>query len=179
MEYKMTQRGKDRGSWPDLLPDLKRQSDAIVQAFAKFMSAASVKSRGASARSLRRWLRHRSDMRRREIVLRVRLSAKKVFHPQAWRVRSAGPKPWRRVREGRGEIALAERGKLPKIVTDADISGILHAHTDRSDGGDTLEVMAEATCVRGTWRNDVGKRKAQQDGDMSRLNDRKLCGKHL
>jgi hypothetical protein len=172
MEYKMTQRGKDRGSWPDLLPDLKRQSDAIVQAFAKFMCAASVKSRGASARSLRRRLRHRSDMRRREIVLRVRLSAKKVFHPQAWRVRSAGPK-------GRGEIALAERGKLPKIVTDADIRGILHAHTDRSDGGDTLEVMAEATRVRGTWRNDVGKRKAQQDGDMSRLNDRKPCGKHL
>jgi DNA polymerase (family 10) len=25
------------------------------------------------------------------------------------------------VREGRGEIALAERGKLPKLVTDADI----------------------------------------------------------
>jgi hypothetical protein len=175
MEYNMMQRGKDRGSWPDL----KRQSDAIVQAFAKFMCAASVKSGGGSARSLHRRLRHRSDMRRREIVLRVRLSAKKVFHPQAWRVRSAGPKPWRRVREGRGEIALAERGKLPKIVTDADIRGILHAHTDRSDGGDTLEVMAEATRVRGTWRNDVGKRKAQQDGDMSRLNDRKPCGKHL
>ena len=86
MEYNMTQRGKDRGSWPDLLPDLKRQSDAIVQAFAKFMCAASVKSRGASARSLRRRLRHRSDIRRREIVLRVRLSAKKVFHPQAWRL---------------------------------------------------------------------------------------------
>ena len=75
--------------------------------------------------------------------------------------------------------ALAERGKLPKIVTDPDIRGILHAHTNRSDGGDTLEVMAEATRVRGTWRNDVGKRKAQQDGDMSRLNDRKPCGKHL
>jgi hypothetical protein len=43
MEYNMTQRGKDRGSWPDL----KRQSDAIVQAFAKFMCAASVKSGGA------------------------------------------------------------------------------------------------------------------------------------
>ena len=93
MEYNMVQRGKDRRSWPDL----KRQSDAIVQAFAKFMCAASVKSGGGSARSLHRRLRHRSDMRRREIVLRLRLSAKKVFHPQAWRVRSAGPKPWRRV----------------------------------------------------------------------------------
>jgi hypothetical protein len=33
MEYNMMQRGKDWGSWPDL----KRQSDAIVPAFAKFM----------------------------------------------------------------------------------------------------------------------------------------------
>jgi DNA polymerase (family X) len=39
------------------------------------------------------------------------------------------------LREGRGEIALAECGKLPRLVTDADIRGILHAHTDRSDGG--------------------------------------------
>jgi hypothetical protein len=179
MEYKMTQRGKDWGSWPDLLPDLKRQSDAIVQAFAKFMCAASVKSRGASARSLRRRLRHRSDMRRREIVLRVRLSAKKSLPSAGVASAERGTKALA-ARTGRfGEIALAERGKLPKIVTDADIRGILHAHTDRSDGGDTLEVMAEATRVRGTWRNDVGKRKAQQDGDMSRLNDRKPCGKHL
>jgi DNA polymerase (family 10) len=34
-------------------------------------------------------------------------------------------------------------------VTDADIAGILHAHTDRSDGLDTLETMAEATVSRG------------------------------
>jgi DNA polymerase (family 10) len=53
------------------------------------------------------------------------------------------------LREGRGEIDLARRGKLPKLVADADIRGILHAHTSRSDGVDTLEVMAEATCARG------------------------------
>jgi hypothetical protein len=177
MEYKMTQRGKDRGSWPDLLPDLKRQSDAIVQAFAKFMCAASVKSRGASARSLRRRLRHRSDMRRREIVLRVRLKKSSIRRRGECGVRdqSLGGAYGKVV----ARLRSLERGKLPKIVTDADIRGILHAHTDRSDGGDTLEVMAEATRVRGTWRNDVGKRKAQQDGDMSRLNDRKPCGKHL
>jgi DNA polymerase (family X) len=34
-------------------------------------------------------------------------------------------------------------------VTDSDIAGILHAHTDRSDGVDTLETMAEATRSRG------------------------------
>ena len=49
------------------------------------------------------------------------------------------------LREGLGEIELAKAHKIPRLVTDADIRGILHAHTDRSDGVDTLEVMAEAT----------------------------------
>jgi DNA polymerase (family 10) len=53
------------------------------------------------------------------------------------------------LREGRDEIARALAGTLPKLVTDADIAGILHAHTDRSDGLDTLETMAEATLSRG------------------------------
>ena len=53
------------------------------------------------------------------------------------------------LREGRGEIARALAGKLPVLVTDNDIRGILHAHTDRSDGGDTLQAMAEATRERG------------------------------
>ena len=53
------------------------------------------------------------------------------------------------LREGRGEIARALAGKLPELVTDSDIAGILHAHTDRSDGVDTLETMAEATRSRG------------------------------
>ena len=38
---------------------------------------------------------------------------------------------------------------MPELVIDADIRGILHAHTDRSDGVDTLEMMAEATRARG------------------------------
>jgi DNA polymerase (family 10) len=53
------------------------------------------------------------------------------------------------LREGRGEVALAAVNKLPKLVTDKDIRGILHAHTDRSDGVNTLEQMAEATRMRG------------------------------
>ena len=53
------------------------------------------------------------------------------------------------LREGRGEIERALEGKLPPLVTDDDIRGILHAHTDRSDGVDTLEVMAEAVRSRG------------------------------
>ena len=53
------------------------------------------------------------------------------------------------LREARGEIARALERKLPSLVIDEDICGILHAHTDRSDGVDTLEVMAEAVRSRG------------------------------
>ena len=53
------------------------------------------------------------------------------------------------LREGRNEIAQALAGTLPELVTDDDIAGILHAHTDRSDGLDRLETMAEATLSRG------------------------------
>jgi DNA polymerase (family X) len=53
------------------------------------------------------------------------------------------------LREGSDEIALAMKHALPKLVTDEDVRGILHAHTDLSDGVDTLAVMAEATRARG------------------------------
>jgi DNA polymerase (family 10) len=53
------------------------------------------------------------------------------------------------LREGRGEIELAQKGKLPKLVTDKDLRGILHCHTDASDGTETLEAMAKATRQRG------------------------------
>jgi DNA polymerase (family 10) len=53
------------------------------------------------------------------------------------------------LREGQDEIARAVAGALRELVTDADIKGILHAHTDRSDGIDTLEIMAGATHARG------------------------------
>jgi len=38
---------------------------------------------------------------------------------------------------------------LPKLVKDEDICGVLHAHTDASDGANTLQQMAEATRKRG------------------------------
>ncbi|MBB4429887.1 DNA polymerase (family 10) [Bradyrhizobium sp. CIR48] len=53
------------------------------------------------------------------------------------------------LREGRGEVELALQGKLPKLVTDKDLRGILHCHTDASDGTETLESMAKATRQRG------------------------------
>jgi len=53
------------------------------------------------------------------------------------------------LREGRGEIALARKRRLTKLVRAQDIRGILHAHTDASDGVNTLRQMAEATRKRG------------------------------
>ncbi|MDA9420947.1 DNA polymerase/3'-5' exonuclease PolX [Bradyrhizobium sp. CCBAU 53380] len=53
------------------------------------------------------------------------------------------------LREGRGEIEAVLKGKLPKLVTDQDLRGILHCHTDASDGTETLETMAKATRQRG------------------------------
>src|SRR6185369_6722186 len=38
------------------------------------------------------------------------------------------------LREGTDEIALALKHALPKLVSDQDLRGILHAHTDLSDG---------------------------------------------
>ncbi|QHO73625.1 DNA polymerase/3'-5' exonuclease PolX [Bradyrhizobium sp. CCBAU 051011] len=53
------------------------------------------------------------------------------------------------LREGRGEIENALRGMLPKLVADRDLCGILHCHTDASDGTEKLETMAKATRKRG------------------------------
>ncbi|MEA2990837.1 MAG: polymerase [Alphaproteobacteria bacterium] len=53
------------------------------------------------------------------------------------------------LREGGDEITRALQGKLPALVTDRDIRGVLHAHTDLSDGADTLDAMARATRERG------------------------------
>jgi DNA polymerase (family 10) len=53
------------------------------------------------------------------------------------------------LREGEGEIELALSQRLPALVTDWDIQGLLHCHTDFSDGANTLAEMAEATRARG------------------------------
>lgn len=53
------------------------------------------------------------------------------------------------LREDRGEVAWAERGPLPELVTRADLKGDLHCHTKASDGANTLREMAEAARARG------------------------------
>ncbi|MBD3242980.1 MAG: DNA polymerase/3'-5' exonuclease PolX [Chitinivibrionales bacterium] len=53
------------------------------------------------------------------------------------------------LREDRGEIQAARKGKLPKLVTVDDIRGDLHTHTNNTDGKATLQEMVDAARKRG------------------------------
>ena len=53
------------------------------------------------------------------------------------------------LREGRGELAAAAAGELPELITEGDLRGDLHCHTDTSDGRHSLEQMALAARERG------------------------------
>ena len=53
------------------------------------------------------------------------------------------------LREDAGEIEAALDGRLPTLITLADLRGDLHSHSDWSDGSQPIEVMAEAARRRG------------------------------
>lgn len=48
------------------------------------------------------------------------------------------------IREGSGEIEAAKKGGLPELIELSDIRGDLQMHSKYSDGGNTIEEMAEA-----------------------------------
>lgn len=48
------------------------------------------------------------------------------------------------LREGKGEIEAALAGNLPELISQSDIRGDLHSHTDQSDGVHTIEQMLDA-----------------------------------
>ncbi|MEO5964010.1 MAG: DNA polymerase/3'-5' exonuclease PolX [Candidatus Limnocylindrales bacterium] len=48
------------------------------------------------------------------------------------------------LREDRGEIEAAREGRLPRLITRADLRGDLHSHSDWSDGVHSIEAMADA-----------------------------------
>ena len=47
------------------------------------------------------------------------------------------------MRENTGEVELARKGKLPKIIDYGDIRGDLHCHSDWDGGANSIEEMAE------------------------------------
>jgi DNA polymerase (family 10) len=90
------------------------------------------------------------------------------------------------LREDRGEIEAAAKGKLPELVELADICGDLHCHTKATDGQSSIEQMARAAAERGyayiaitdhTQRVTMAKgldakRLAQQRQEIDRLNEK-------
>lgn len=59
--------------------------------------------------------------------------------------------PWipPELREGVGEVELAEAGKLPELVKVSDLRGVFHNHTTASDGKHSLEEMTAAAEAMG------------------------------
>lgn len=55
------------------------------------------------------------------------------------------------LRESRGELRAAASGTLPSLIEPGDIQGVLHCHSQYSDGGATIAEMAEACRERG-WK---------------------------
>jgi len=53
------------------------------------------------------------------------------------------------LREDQGEIEAARAGRLPRLVELQDIKGEVHAHTDWSDGRNSVEEMARAAKAAG------------------------------
>ena len=53
------------------------------------------------------------------------------------------------MREGMGEVQAAAQGTLPDLVVYEDLRGILHCHSDYSDGVATIEELAEGAIERG------------------------------
>jgi DNA polymerase (family 10) len=94
--------------------------------------------------------------------------------------------PWipPELREDTGEIAAAREGRLPRLVTDDDVRGDTHLHSDWTDGVDSIESMARAALDRGLeWvvltdhspslgitRGLVPERVAEQRAEVARLN---------
>lgn len=61
--------------------------------------------------------------------------------------------PWLppELREGLGESTAAVDGALPALITEGDLRGALHCHSQYSDGGATIAELAAAARTRG-WR---------------------------
>ena len=53
------------------------------------------------------------------------------------------------LRGGLQELAAAQDGALPDLITAAALKGDLHLHSDWSDGRDPIEVMVAAAAAQG------------------------------
>ncbi|MFD5426117.1 DNA polymerase/3'-5' exonuclease PolX [Streptomyces sp. NPDC127084] len=102
------------------------------------------------------------NIRTREIAVRLGLklseyglfdaeSGKKVASRTEEEIYERLGLPWipPTLREDRGEIQAGQRGELPEPVTEGDIRGDLHTHTDLTDGLASLDDMVATAARRG------------------------------
>jgi DNA polymerase (family X) len=76
------------------------------------------------------------------------------------------------MREDRGEVDAALAGTLPTLLTERDIRGDLHTHTNLTDGVSTLEEMLAAAAARGLKYYAVTDH--AKDLPMQRMTDAKM-----
>src|SRR5256712_4804733 len=99
-------------------------------------------------------------LREKAVKKGLKINEYGVFHVQGDRriagrteedVYAAVGLPWipPEIREDQGEIELAERGGLPKLIELVDMRGDLQMHTRWSDGSDSVEAMAKAAKALG------------------------------
>lgn len=97
------------------------------------------------------------NIRIREMAVRtgMKLSEYGLFHAKSGKLIAAGTEeevyaklglPWipPTLREDRGEVEAALDGSLPDVITQKQIRGDLHTHTNLTDGLATLEQMLDA-----------------------------------
>ncbi|MEU9162863.1 DNA polymerase/3'-5' exonuclease PolX [Streptomyces sp. NPDC048424] len=102
------------------------------------------------------------NIRTRELAVRqgLKLSEYGLFDAESGENLTSGTEeavyarlglPWipPTLREDRGEIAAGLRGELPALLTDKDVRGDLHTHTDLTDGLAPLEDMVAAAAALG------------------------------
>ncbi|MEV6979121.1 DNA polymerase/3'-5' exonuclease PolX [Kitasatospora sp. NPDC093806] len=114
--------------------------------------AALVYFTGSKAHNIRlRTMAVRAGLKLSEYGLFDAESGEKVVSATEEEVYAALGLPWIAppLREDRGEIEAALRGELPELVTEADLRGDLHTHTDLTDGLATLEEMIDTAAARG------------------------------
>jgi len=82
--------------------------------------------------------------------LEARLTGNGPWRDEESVYRAAGL-PWiaPELREGMGEIAAAAAGRLPRLIEQRDLKGLLHCHTNYSDGTTTVAEWADACRAAG------------------------------
>jgi len=93
------------------------------------------------------------------------------------------------LREGMGEVEAAEENRLPALVNNKEIEGVLHVHTEYSDGKNSILEMAQAVKDRGfkylgitdhsrtaSYAGGLSIEKLEKQGEEIKLLNSKLSG---